>query len=625
MHLYANLRITIEEIDMKKQAKKKIKYSTFSNLIYLIKLQFSLKKSSILLIALNIPITVLLSYCSIYIPKLIVQNVIQPEATCWSVLEPVIFISIFVFVLKVTSQIISTINFALLTQYNNSVTDIKNRKCLMTDYENLESPEFRLLMERAAESLWGSNNGAAIEQMVQIFSNLICSILSYILFGSILSFANPLIVILLTLIPLINYFTIRSIQKFQYSSKDETTLLDKKMWYIASNAENFKTAKDIRIFGLNEWLVNMFKSFAKERLSWSNKIAKREYAADIVNGLIILVRDGLAYAVLIIMVCNGEITIDDFVLYFAAVGSFTSSIGGIVGQFSALNSTSLLINDLREFMNYPEKKDSGTKMMNVMKPGSIKLDKITFNYPGAQTPTLKNISLNISAGERIAIVGLNGAGKTTLIKIICGLYRPTAGNVYIDNVKYDRFDKSDYYSLFSVVFQDYSFLPVSLAEIVSAFSKPIDEEKVIRCIKMAGLYEKIAKFPEGINTKLNKQINECGVELSGGEYQKLLLARALYKNGPFLILDEPTSAMDPISEKEFYQKYDELFEDKTAIFISHSLATTAFCDRIVYLKNGEICECGTHEELLKLNGEYAKIYNMQKGQYVKKENECNAN
>lgn len=182
MHLFANLRITIEEIDMKKQAKKKIKYSTFSNLIYLIKLQFSLKKSSILLIALNIPITVLLSYCSIYIPKLIVQNVIQPEATCWSVLEPVIFISIFVFVLKVTSQIISTINFALLTQYNNSVTDIKNRKCLMTDYENLESPEFRLLMERAAESLWGSNNGAAIEQMVQIFSNLICSILSYILF-----------------------------------------------------------------------------------------------------------------------------------------------------------------------------------------------------------------------------------------------------------------------------------------------------------------------------------------------------------------------------------------------------------------------------------------------------------
>lgn len=176
MHLFANLRITIEEIDMKKQAKKKIKYSTFSNLIYLIKLQFSLKKSSILLIALNIPITVLLSYCSIYIPKLIVQNVIQPEATCWSVLEPVIFISIFVFVLKVTSQIISTINFALLTQYNNSVTDIKNRKCLMTDYENLESPEFRLLMERAAESLWGSNNGAAIEQMVQIFSNLICTL-----------------------------------------------------------------------------------------------------------------------------------------------------------------------------------------------------------------------------------------------------------------------------------------------------------------------------------------------------------------------------------------------------------------------------------------------------------------
>ena len=609
---------------MEKQIKKKREFSTFSNLIYLIKLQFSLKKSSLLLIALNIPITILLSYCSIYIPKLIVQNVIKPDSTYWSVIEPVVFISIFVLILKVTSQIISTINFALLTQYNNAVIDMKNRKCLMTDYENLESPKFRLLMERADESLWGSNNGSAIEQMVQNFSNLICSILSYVLFGSILSFANPLIVVFLTLIPLVNYFTIRRVQKFQYNSKDETVPLDKKMWYIASNAENFKAAKDIRMFGLNEWLVNMFKSFAKERLSWSNKIVKREYTADIVNGLTILIRDGLAYVVLIIMVCNGKIAIDDFVLYFAAVGSFTSSIGGIVGQFSALNSASLLINDLRAFLNYPEKKDHGKEARNVVNSGSIKLDKISFNYSGAEVPTLKNISLNISAGEKIAIVGLNGAGKTTLIKIICGLYRPTSGNIYIDNIEYNQFNKLDYYSLFSVVFQDFSFLPVSFAEIVSAFSKPIDEVKVINSLKMAGLYEKISTFSEGINTKLNKQINEYGIELSGGEYQKLLLARALYKNSPILILDEPTAAMDPISEKEFYKKYDELFEDKTAIFISHRLATTTFCDKIIYLKDGEICEYGTHEELLNLNGEYAKIYNMQKEHYVRKENEYNA-
>lgn len=608
---------------MKKQTKSKVNYSTLSNLIYLIKLQFSIKKSSILLIALNIPVSILLSFFSIYIPKLIVKNITELNSTYWNIIKPLILISIAVCLLKIISQVISTVNFALLTQYRNSVIDMKNRKCLSTDYENLESPEFRMLMERADESLWGSNNGSAIEQMIQIFAGLVCSTLSYILFGSILSFANPLIVIFLTFIPLINYFTIRGVQKFQYSAKDKTTPLDKKMWYIASNSENFKSAKDIRIYGLNDWLINMFRSLAKERLGWSNKIIKREYVADIVNGTTILIRDGLAYVVLVVMACNGKISIDNFVLYFAAVGSFTSAIGGIVSQFAALNSTSLLVCDLRDFLNYPERSsnDKEKKTGDIFYPCSIELKDVSFNYPGKEIATLKNISLKIEPGEKIAIVGLNGAGKTTLIKIISGLYRPTAGKVFIDEKEFINYAKSDYYSLFSVVFQDYTFMPVSFAEIVSSFSKPTDDDRVIECIKKAGLYEKISNLPDGVTTKLNKQINENGVELSGGEYQKLLLARALYKNSPILILDEPTASMDPISEKEFYQRYDELFKGKTAIFISHRLATTTFCDKIVYLKDGEICEFGTHKELLNLKGEYAKIYNIQKEHYVKKEGE----
>ena len=597
----------------------KVKYSVFGNFLYMLKLQFSLKRSSILLIFLNIPLSIALSFFSIYIPKQIVQAISTPNSTYFSVINPLIFTLTFICLLKILTHIISTLNFALLTQYRNSVIDIKTKKCLSTDYDNLESPKFRMLMDRADEALWGSNNGSAVERMVQHVANLICSVLSYILFGSVLSFAHPVIVVFLTLIPLINYYTIRKIQRFQYDAKDETVPLDKKMWYISTNSENFRSAKDIRIFGLNKWLLGIFKRLANDRLSWSNRIIKKEYAADIVNGLTILIRDGLAYIILIIMVCGNKITIDNFVLYFAAVGAFTSSIGGIVSQFSSLNSTSLLISDLRDFLDYPEKEDVVENTHMSVSYTSIRLDDVSFNYPGSENYTLKNISLNILPGEKVAIVGLNGAGKTTLVKIICGLYRPTSGNMYIGDIHCDKFSKTNYYRLFSVIFQDFCFLPVSFAEIVSSFEKPINQDRVIDCIKKAGLYEKISSLPEGIYSKINKQINATGVELSGGEYQKLLLARALYKNSSILILDEPTAALDPIAEKEFYEKYDELFDGMTAIFISHRLSTTTFCDKIIYIKDGEICEVGTHKELLRMNGEYAKLYNIQKTYYVSEE------
>lgn len=237
---------------------------------------------------------------------------------------------------------------------------------------------------------------------------------------------------------------------------------------------------------------------------------------------------------------------------------------------------------------------------------------MTFRYDEAEKDTLKNISFTIHPGEKIALVGMNGAGKTTLVKLLCGLYLPSSGDIQINGVSIHKFTRNDYYRLFSPVFQDVQTAFFSLADTVSGhLEEGGDPVRAEECMRRAGLGKKIDSLPHGIHTKLDKQINKDGVELSGGELQKLMLARALYKDAPILVLDEPTAALDPIAENEIYLQYREMTKEKTSLFISHRLASTQFCDRILYLQDGRIIEEGGHGELIALDGEYAKLYEMQ--------------
>ena len=242
----------------------------------------------------------------------------------------------------------------------------------------------------------------------------------------------------------------------------------------------------------------------------------------------------------------------------------------------------------------------------------ITFDRVTFRYDGAKTDTLKDISFTIGSGEKIALVGLNGSGKTTLVKLLCGLYEPTSGEIRINGVPVKKFYRRDYYKLFSPVFQDVETSFFSLAETVVAGSGDEPDYSLAKqCMRRAGLGPKIDSLPNGIYTKLDKQVNEDGIELSGGEVQKLMLARALYKDAPVLVLDEPTAALDPISESRVYEEYMRLSDRKSSLFISHRLASTRFCDRILYLDNGRIAEEGTHGELVDKGGKYAKLFEIQ--------------
>jgi ABC-type multidrug transport system fused ATPase/permease subunit len=240
---------------------------------------------------------------------------------------------------------------------------------------------------------------------------------------------------------------------------------------------------------------------------------------------------------------------------------------------------------------------------------------------------LKNINLKIEAGEKIAVVGLNGAGKTPLVHLICGMYTPTEGNIFVNGHDINDYNREEYYSIISAVFQQYKFLPVSISQNIS-ISSP-DLARLQKCIDYSGIQEKINTLPDGINTPLIKELNLNGTELSGGESQKLLLARAIYKPSSILVLDEPTAALDPIAESELYEKYSGFAlwpaypacpagrrqAGKTSLFISHRLASTRFCDRIVYIEDGEIREIGAHNDLLNANGRYAELFNIQSYYY----------
>lgn len=286
---------------MKKNSNnKKPTHSLFSNVRFLFGLHWKYSKESFILLLLGVPVSLGLSYCGVYIPKVVVQQIIE-GGDYYKVFTPILIIGLIILILNLLNRVISTINFALLSKFRNCLLNLKAEKCLNTDYENIESPKFRFLMQRADEALMGSNSGSVVEQMSKESIALVTSILGYILFGTVLSFANPLIILFLTIMPIINYFVIRSIQKYQYKSKDETTPLDKKLWYIATNAENYKSAKDIRIYGMNSWLIKMFKYFTKERLRWDAKLSKKYFISSVIEGIVILLRDGGAYILLMLI------------------------------------------------------------------------------------------------------------------------------------------------------------------------------------------------------------------------------------------------------------------------------------------------------------------------------------
>lgn len=499
------------------------------------------------------------------------------------------------------------------TDYITMISD----KIMKMDFKNTEDPEVLNKIKSVMNAVMSNNTG--VEGVYHTLLGLFGRLTAFVGYISIVLFLSPWILLFLIINVLISYALTMRVKKYEYSQKEKAADKDRRTFYVFDTMYDFAYGKDIRIYDLKNILIDKFKKLRGERIDISKDVQGKQLKVKIVDVILLVIRECVVYGYLIYNVLFTGMGIGDFTMYFSTINGFGDWMKGILDDLANIKAQNMYLDDMREFLEIKSENKEKTRDIPIDSSYEIEFKNVSFKYPKTDKYIYKNLSLKIKKGQRLAIVGINGAGKTTFVKLLCRLYEPTSGEILINGVNIKDFSKEEYYKILSVVFQDIKTFAFTVAENVSLENlEDVDREKVLHCIEKAGVGDKINSLKKGIDTSLLKILDGEGVELSGGENQKLALARALYKNGKIVILDEPTSALDAVAEYNIYKGFDELIGDKTAIYISHRLASTKFCDVIAFFENGEIVEYGTHEELLKKNGKYSDMFNIQ-AQYYKEE------
>ena len=503
---------------------------------------------------------------------------------------------------------------------------LKNRKIMSVNYECLEDKDIMDCYQKANNAC--NSNNVGVEGMMRSIVNLIMIIPIIVTGIVILGTMNIFIVIAMIICAVVQFFiSNRTNKKAKEKVWDPLAPWWRKHNYLVYTTSDFSAAKDIRMFGLREWLTDKFKALNKERYEAQKMNSKIWLFASIANTVIWTVIQAAVYAWLILSVINGNMSIGNFTLYLASSMTFFEYINNLLNAVSDLFAKSREYDDFRSFMDIDGGENNSVgKEVPVCSQYEFTFRNVSFKYPKAENYALKNVNLTLKAGERLAVVGLNGAGKSTFIKLLMRLYEPTEGEILLNGVNIKEYNKNSYYSIFSPAFQEVNLFAFPLFMNVSMLPEDnTDKQKAEQCVIASGLEEKLKELDKGIDTEMLKVIYDDGTDLSGGEKQKLALARALYKNAPVVVLDEPTAALDALAESKLYGDFDKFIGSKTAVYISHRLSSTQFCDKVAMFKDGSIIEYGTHSELMKMGGEYSNMFSVQAQYYIDSREEVTAN
>ena len=597
--------------------KRKPAYSLLGNIRYVLSLLMQDSPADTLCILLAPLIQVAAPYLAMLLPK-VVLDTLEHAQTPAAFIVPVALTAAALALVTLANGYTSSLTQQHLVLYEK--LNLKRYAKLMEmDYEQMEDPDVLRLMAEARQELQGGIASPTLGlRMPLLLTQLAAGLLGFAVYGSVITRLNPLVLAFMLLSAVVSALALSWVQRFEQGFYTRHAYTNQKLWNLLTWMQEKGYAKDIRLYSLTGWLDAMIREVMKQSYRECKSLGSRQMGAQLINAALILLRDGLAYAYLIRQLLAGQLSLGDFVLIFAAINGFASWVSLILENAGLLLRSSWAMSKIRVFLDLPSRRPSSGSAP-ALQPGcppEIRFEDVSYRYPGAAAPALENISFTLHPGERVALVGMNGAGKTTLVKLLCGLYAPTSGAIYLNGQDLQKLDPRAYTALLAPVFQDIHLLPASIAvNVAQAPAETLDRTKVARCLGQVGLQAAVGRLPKGMDTPLLASLVPGAVNLSGGELQKLAMARALYRDAPILILDEPTAALDPLAEQETYQQYHRLAEQKTSLYISHRLASTRFCDRILLLEKGRLVQTGEHDALMKAEGPYASMYQLQSSYY----------
>ena len=593
--------------------KTKPRYNAAQNVGWMVKIAWKVRRRVLFLCVAMAALEVANNLAQLYVAPEILSRV-ERHAPMGELLGTIGMFTLALFLTMGLKEYFKKIALFPRVDVRSNIVGMIGRKCNMTSFPNTLEAKFIKLREKAHQST--QSNNQATELVWETLTELMQNVGGFLVYLTILSRLNGVLLGVIVVTCVAGFLLSRHSDNWEFRHREEEESCYAKKSYIRRKAESVELAKDIRIFGLQGWLNELMDRVQNVYLDFLLRSEKVRLLSDVAEALLTMARNGIAYAYLLHMALRDSLSVPEFILYFTAVSTFTTWVMGILQAAQKLHEESLDISQVREFLDYPEPfRFEGGVAIPKADACELKLEHVSFRYPGAEEDTIHDLDLTVRPGEKLAIVGLNGAGKTTLVKLLCGLFDPTEGRVLLNGVNVRDFNRREYYGLFSAVFQEFSILDVTVAENIAQTNENIDVQKLWDCIEKAGLTQTIQKLPKGLDTHVGREVYLNGVLFSGGQTQRLMLARALYKDGAILLLDEPTAALDPLAENDIYRKYKDMTAGKTSLFISHRLASTRFCDRIIFIADGRITEEGTHDQLLARGGAYARLFEVQSRYY----------
>lgn len=525
--------------------------------------------------------------------------------------------------------ILSNLLFALLNNTMKRIMEVKNiymnemmnkamaDKIMNVEFSYLENPYYLDLKERAA---FAANNQAAMERLIRDVASMLKNIVTILGLVTIMFTLSWILIILLSVVIIVSILAYRLFMNYQMNFFQEIIPVNRRYGYYVNLCYDDKLQKDIRLYDMSDMMTDKVTHYNLEINEWFSRYYKKQGKFLGLYGVLNDLQGALAYGYVGLRVITDKlgprIGLGSFTMYVNAAINFTKATTELGNNI--VNVIQLLgyLDPFMEFMSLPDEGQIGGNVVFDGDVESIEFKNVSFKYPKSDRLVLDNVSFKINKGEKISIVGLNGAGKTTLVKLICRLYRPTEGKILINGRDIFEYEHESYMKRIAAVFQDYKLFNFSIEENITGKELNEDSKKALNLIEEVGLKDRVESLPDGIKSLLGKAYDERGVELSGGEQQKIAIARALYKNSSLVILDEPTSALDPIAEAEIYENFNNLVGDKTAFYISHRMSSSVFCDKILVIDGGEVKDFDTHENLMKKEDSlYYKLYNAQAVNY----------